>query len=202
MIEQDLAEAYFESNGFWVRPLKVMPKKSSRKKYEYLPVITVMNPLVTENILGQNPRLFTGDLKKIRSATVAILGWSNSNFSHAELTSDAKLFKFLNHEINPQRIDDSFLCHTDESGLGIGSDLRILVVPALPIGAERMRKFITKIKDLRIAGVLTLRSILENLLWQAPMIDPMNDRDVFQFLHLMRAYDLSKNPQLEIFPKD
>jgi len=55
---------------------------------------------------------------------------------------------------------------------------------------------------LRIAGVLTLRSILENLLWQAPMIDPMNDRDVFQFLHLMRAYDLSKNPQLEIFPKD
>ena len=86
MIEQDLVEAYFESNGFLVRQLKSTGTKNPRKKYDYLPVISVLNPLVSANEFGGNPRLFTADLKRIRSAHIGILGWSNSSFSSAELS--------------------------------------------------------------------------------------------------------------------
>ena len=201
MIERDLVEAYFESNGFLVRQLEGARVKNLRKKCEYLPIISVLNPLVSENEFGGSPRLFTADLKRIRSAHVGILGWSNSTFSSAELSSDAKLTKFLNNEMDPIRIKDSLPCESGESYSSMENSLRILVVPALPSGTDRLKKIFIKIKSLGLTGVFTLRSILENLLKQTHASQPAESREIFQFLRLFKAYGLTKDPQLEIFPQ-
>ena len=52
MIEQELVEAYFESNGFLVRKGSssvVAQKSGAKKRTDILPVITVMNPRVFQN---------------------------------------------------------------------------------------------------------------------------------------------------------
>ena len=66
MIEQELVEAYFESNGFLVRKGSssvVAQKSGSKKRTEILHVITVMNPRVFQNDSSLNVRLFSADLK-------------------------------------------------------------------------------------------------------------------------------------------
>ena len=67
MIEQELVEAYFESNGFLVRKGSssvVGQKSGSKKRTDILPVITVMNPRVFQNDTSLNVRLFLPILKK------------------------------------------------------------------------------------------------------------------------------------------
>ena len=81
MIEQDLVEAYFESNGFLVRQIPLTTVGiNAKKKLVALPVITVMNPRAVANDTQLDTRLFSADLSKIRSAKVATLGWANSSF--------------------------------------------------------------------------------------------------------------------------
>jgi len=205
MIEQDLVEAYFESNGFLVRQLPSpinVPKNGSKKRNEALPVITVMNPKVLENDSSLNVRLFSADLKKIRSAQVATLGWANSTFSVASLSSDVRLMKFFKTEIDSNRIIESFASHTEWQSLGISESLKILVVPSLPQGIDRLQKLMQRFLDAGLDGVLTLGSILENLLRQSKPSLHYDGHEVMQTLRLVKAYGLSKDPQLQIFQED
>jgi hypothetical protein len=57
-------------------------------------------------------------------------------------------------------------------------------------------------EGLEVDGVLTLRSILENLLRQSQPAKSYEGREVLQLLRLVKAYGLSKDPQLEIFQED
>ena len=201
MIDQDLVEAYFESNGFLVRqaPVHSISSVNSKKKIETLPVITVMNPRVVENNKLLNTRLFSADLTKIRSAKVATLGWENSNFSPACLSSDVQLGKFFKQEMDTVRIKDCFSMDSGWQDAGMSDALKILIVPALPKGIDRLQKLTQKFEQLEIEGVLTLRSILENLLGQSQASLSYEGHGVLQTLRLIKAYGLSKDPQLEIF---
>lgn len=203
MIEQDLVEAYFESNGFLVRqtPLPTVVT-NTKKKLDALPVIAVMNPRVAGNDTELNTRLFSADLFKIRSAMVAILGWGNSSFSAASLSSDVQLSKFYKLELDAARIKDCFLADSGWQDSGMLNSLKILVVPALPKGNDRLQKINLRFKELEVDGVLTLRSILENLLRQSQPSLSYEGHQVLQTLRLVKAYGLSKDPQLEIFPEN
>ena len=87
-----------------------------------------------------------------------------------------------------------------------GSDmlnsLKILVVPALPRGNDRLQKLNLRFEELQLDGVLTLRSIIENLLRQSQPSLSYEGHEVLQALRLVKAYGLSRDPQLEIFPED
>ena len=48
-------------------------------------------------------------------------------------------------------------------------------------------------------GVLTLRSMLENLLRQSELANIYTGKPFFQVLRMLKAYDLAKDPQLEMF---
>jgi hypothetical protein len=50
-----------------------------------------------------------------------------------------------------------------------------------------------------VDGVLTLRSILENLLRQTSPSHSFLNQGVFHMLKLLKAYDLVKEPQLDMF---
>ena len=203
MIEQDLVGAYFETNGFLVRQA---PKSSthnvSKKKLDALPVLTVMNPRVSSNEIGLSTRLYSADLAKIRSAKVAILGWQNSSFSPASLSSDVQLGKFFKLEMDESRIRECFDGETEWYEHGIADFLNLLVVPALPLSVERLNKLNQVFTNFQVNGVLTLRSILENLLSQSQASLSYEGSRVLQLLRLVKAYGLSKNPQLDIFQNE
>ena len=205
MIEQELVEAYFESNGFLVRKGSssvVAQKSGSKKRTDVLPVITVMNPRVFQNDSSLNVRLFSADLKKIRSAQVATLGWGNSSFSVASLSNDAQLQKFFKIEVDGARIEECFSSNPEWQAGESAESLKILVVPALPQGMDKLQKLVEHFKSYGLDGVLTLGSILENLLRLSKPSLQYDGHEVLQTLRLVKAYGLSKDPQLEIFQED
>ena len=203
MIEQDLVEAYFESNGFLVRQIPLTTVGiNAKKKLVALPVITVMNPRAVANDTQLDTRLFSADLSKIRSAKVATLGWANSSFTAASLSNDAQLSKFYKLELDATRIKNCFSMDSGWQGSDMLNSLKILVVPALPRGNDRLQKLNLRFEELQLDGVLTLRSIIENLLRQSQPSLSYEGHEVLQALRLVKAYGSSRDPQLEIFPED
>lgn len=203
MIEQDLVEAYFECNGFLVRQAPILSKPlKNKKKLGILPVISVLNPRVPQNEKPLSPRLFSADIARVHSARVATLGWWNSNFSPAYLTSEVQLVKFFKQELDENRIHACFTMDTPGEDSGISDSLKIIVVPALPKDTDRLKKVYQQLENSKIQGVLTMRSILENLLRQTQPLLNYEGHEVLQTLRLVKTYGLSKDPQLEIFEDD
>ena len=190
-MEQDLVRAYFEANGFWVKCCKGTLENS---KKPVLSLFEIFNSSNQENKQDISFRLFSGDLTRIRSAYVCLLGWEDSFFSNELLTSDAKLVKFLRKEVDPQRIELS----RSQMPNPAKEKLLILVVPALPKSESRSLEIYDSLRKSGVRGVLTLSSILENLLRKSPGNIDTNGSPVYHLLKILRAYGLATEPQLDI----
>ena len=81
---------------------------------------------------------------------------------------------------------------------GIGSFLRLLIVPALPKDEKKMSEVFTLFNSINVEGILTFRSILENLLRSS---DPSiySGKPILEIFKILKAYELAKDPQLEMF---
>ena len=191
-VEQDLVRAYFEANGFWVKCCKGTLENS---KKPVLSLFEIFNSSNQENKQDISFRLFSGDLTRIRSAYVCLLGWEDSFFSNELLTSDAKLVKFLRKEVDPQRIELS----RSQMPNPAKEMLLILVVPALPKSESRSLEIYDSLRKSGVRGVLTLSSILENLLRKSSGNIDTNGSPVYHLLKILRAYGLATEPQLDIF---
>ena len=190
-VEQDLVRAYFEANGFWVKCCKGTLENS---KKPVLSLFEIFNSSNQENKQDISFRLFSGDLTRIRSAYVCLLGWEDSFFSNELLTSDAKLVKFLRKVVDPQRIELS----RSQMPNPAKEKLLILVVPALPKSESRSLEIYDSLRKSGVRGVLTLSSILENLLRKSPGNIDTNGSPVYHLLKILRAYGLATEPQLDI----
>jgi hypothetical protein len=198
-IEHDLMEAYFESNGFLIRQAGRAESVASRKKQESLLTLAIFNPAVLQNSTSLGLRLYTGDLSKIRAALVSLIGWGNSDFSNGMLNNDGLLVKFLKKEVRDNRVESGFSPGPELAESGMGSFLRLLIVPALPRNETKASEVFTMLQDIGVDGVLTLRSMIENLLRQSEPSKVYTGKPFFQVLKLLKAYELAKEPQLEMF---
>ena len=163
--------------------------------------MAIFNPLTQGNDQNLGFRLFTSDLSNIRSALVSLLGWESTSFSNSLLASDARIFKYFKQETKDDRVAESLKPGPELTGAGFGEFLRLLVVPALPRSEGKLRETFSLLKGLGVDGVLTIRSMLENLLRQTLPSKSYHGKSIFQILRLMKAYDLVKEPQLEMFPE-
>lgn len=201
-IERELVESYFESNGFLVKGTTSPQGVTSSKKQNILPCMAIFNPLASGNGSNMGFRLFTSDMTKIRSALVGLLGWENTSFTNSILASDARILKYFKLETKDERVAESLKLSPDLTGAGFGKFLRLLVVPALPKSEGKLIETFSLLKGVGVDGVLTMRSMLENLLRQSLPSKSYHGKSIFQILCLMKAYDLVKEPQLEMFPDD
>lgn len=198
-IEHDLMEAYFESNGFLVRRAGRVESVVSRKKQDSLLTLAIFNPAVLQNSSSLSHRLYTGDLIQIRAALVSLIGWGNTDFTIGMLNNDGLLVKFFKKEVRDDRIQSGFAPGPELAESGMGSFLRLLVVPALPRNETKAGEVFTILQDIGVDGVLTLRSMIENLLKQTEPSKVYTGKPFFQVLKLLKAYELAKEPQLEMF---
>ena len=198
-LEHDLVEAYFESNGFLVRQVVNTDSLSVRKRYVPLQTLEIFNPIVEKNANSLGFRLYTSDLRNIRSGIVSLLGWGNSEFANGMLNNDAMLVKYFKKELKDNRIESSFSENLTNSQIGMGSFLRLLIVPALPRSESKISEVFSMLQKIQVDGVLTLRSILENLLKQSDSVNSKLGKPFFQLINLLKAYELAKEPQLEMF---
>lgn len=198
-IEQEIMEAYFESNGFLVRQAGKPNDSEIKKKSLPLPTIAVLNPAVQSSDPNLSFRLFTGDLKGVRSALVSRLGWENSSFSNSILNSDAKLMKFFKQEVTQERISLGYNPGPELPESWMGSYQCLLVVPALPRNEVKLKDLFVLFREMGVGGVLCLSSMLENLLRQSMPTLKYSNNGVFQMLKLLKVYQLAREPQLDMF---
>ena len=198
-VEHDLVEAYFESNGFLVRQVVNTDSLSVRKRYVPLQTLEIFNPIVEKNANSLGFRLYTSDLRNIRSGVVSLLGWGNSEFANGMLNNDAMLVKYFKKELKDNRIESSFTGNLTNSQNGMESFLRLLIVPSLPRSESKISEVFSMLQKIQVDGVLTLRSILENLLKQSDSVNSKLGKPFFQLINLLKAYELAKEPQLEMF---
>lgn len=196
-VEDDLVRAYFEGIGFLIRHAKT-EYLGLEKKRPLLPTFEIINPSTPDRKLDLNFRLFTGDVMKIRSACVSFLGWHGSSFSYALLNSDSRLLKFFRKELDIERLTFN---DKRNSGLSKLEPYNILIVPALPKLETKTKELFDYLKSLSINGVLTMSSVLENLLRNTLEYSSSSENSVFHLLKLLKAYGLASEPQLDIFEK-
>ena len=198
-VEPDLMEAYFESNGFLVRQAGKPELLSNTKKHETPRTLAIFNPRVIENNSSMGFRLYTSDLIKIRAGLVSLIGWRNFGFTNGMLNNDTLLFKFFKKLVKENRFESSFNPGAELAESSMGSFLRLLVVPTLPRSENKAGEVFKILQESGVDGILTLRSMLENLLRNAETGKFYSGKPFFQVLMLLKAYDLVKDPQLEMF---
>ena len=198
-VEHDLMEAYFESNGFLVRQAGKPDAISVKKNQQVLMTLAIFNPSIPSNLPTAGFRLYTSDLVKIRAGLVSLIGWGNSDFTNGMLNNDSSLLKFFKKEAKGNRLEASFNPGPELAESGMGSFLRLLVVPALPRNEAKIGEVFGILKEAGVDGILTLRAMLENLLRQSEPTKIYTGKPFFQVLKLMKAYELAKEPQLEMF---
>ena len=115
------------------------------------------------------------------------------------LNNDGLLLKFFKKVVKENRLQKSFNPSPELAESGMGAFLRLLVVPALPQSESKAGEVFKILQEAGVDGVLTLRSMLENLLRQSELANIYTGKPFFQVLRMLKAYDLAKDPQLEMF---
>ena len=197
--EQEIVEAYFESNGFLIRKVGMPDESDSKKKKYPFPTIAVLNPVIRKNSRSLGFRVFTGDLNKFRAALVSRLGWENTAFTHSMLDSDARLNRFYKQEAYKERVSIGYNPAPDLAEGRMGSYLRLLVIPAVPRSEIKMEELFHHFREIGVDGILTLSSMLENLLRQSLKTQNYAGNGIFQLLRLLKVYQLAREPQLDFF---
>ena len=191
--EFDLVRAYFEENGFWVR-LHEISSKSGKKKsiFPFFEIFNSSTPVDTQN---ESFRIFTGDLSKFSSAIVSLIGWGNTGFSADMLTNDARIMKFFRNQIEAH----ISVWSSKEMTFLLEGKQFLLILPAVPKSEKKAKELFDSLKGNNIRGVLTISSVLENLLRKSSENPKCAGNPIFHLLRLLKVYGLATEPQLDIF---
>ena len=74
-----------------------------------------------------------------------------------------------------------------------------LILPAIPKSDAKTKELFALFKENGVDGVLTMSSLLENLLRKSSEIRQPLGNSSFYLLKLLKAYGLATEPQLNIF---
>ena len=192
-VEFDLVRAYFEQNGFWVRLHEFSLEIG--KKITPFPYFEIFNPTNSPENQIESFRIFTGDLTKFSSAIVSLIGWNNTGFSSDMLTSDVRIMKFFRKQIEAFKI---VLNENVVLSLREGKKF-YLILPVIPKSDAKTKELFALFKENGVDGVLTMSSLLENLLRKSAEIRQPIGNSSFYLLKLLKAYGLATEPQLNIF---
>lgn len=192
-VEYDLVRAYFEENGFWVRA-KEISTEIGKNRFLF-PIFEIFNSENSADFHPESFRIFTSDVTKYSSAVVSLIGWQDSGFSSDLLTSDSRIVKFLRKQIESYKVAWS---EKEFSILRADKQL-ILILPAIPRSEKKAKELFEFFKQNKVQAVLTLSSVLENLLRRCSENQKSKGNSSFQLLRLLKLYGLATEPQLNIF---
>lgn len=188
-VNETLVREYLEGLGF----LTHMPRK-------YQALLRARGPDEENDLLVWNPSaplgeapeagIWTGhDLRRVRAAQVSICGWHTSTLSRAVMELSPELFRFL--ETEPVRAAERIL--------GPGPIAKVFVLPHLPADSDLRREAVAYLLDRGVTGIVSFRTILQELSGMADEQRFYDRSDTLQLLRLMKIYDLFKSPQMELF---
>ncbi|MGA2220711.1 MAG: hypothetical protein ABSH21_02850 [Verrucomicrobiia bacterium] len=187
-VDETIVREYFESHEFLVcQRRKYIVQARQKMAHEEVDLV-VLNPRA---VAGGEPLEFeiaSESLNRVARAVVAVKGWHTEVFAPGVLAHQPKIFGFVEKGV------------LDKAARLVGGEglLKILVVPGLPRNAKLRQQSIEVLRAKGVDGVISFRSILQELIASVHTNRNYQKSDLLQILRLLKNYDLLKEPQLEL----
>jgi len=191
-VNELVVREYFEQLGFLVsQPQKYVVPGRPKKLEEEIDLV-IIRPSVTEQVLPDHMVWTTEDLQGVGRAIVGVRGGHTGRFYASRFEQSQDIPRFA--EPAAQRVAAKLL--------GTANVARILCLPDLPASGELKQKTINLLKQNGIDGVISFRTILDELVRGAGINRNYEKSDVLQIIRLLKKYDLLRETrQLELFAR-
>jgi len=187
-VSETMVREFFEQHGFLVRQQRKYIAPTRPREDDEIDFF-VLNPQPSP--AADLPFvLASSDLAGISRAVVVVKGWHTETFSPGLLASAPEIFRFL---------EPAAFGHAARAFGEAGEPSRILVLPALPVGAEARRQSIALLQTKGIDAVILFRTILADLIDQIEVNRNYQKSDLLQIIRILKNYGFVKELQLELF---
>ena len=188
-VSEIIVREYFESLGFLVNQPRKYQVMSRAKQAEEEVDLVVFNPQVVAAELPPLAVWGAAEMRQVARAVVGIRGWQSERFSPATLEGEKALF----------RLADQVVIQKAHRQLGAGPVAKIICLPDLPASGAQRRKSLDMLKAGGIDGVLLFRPMLLELIRHVDAQKNYERSDLLQTLRILKAHDLFKSAQLDLF---
>jgi len=187
-VSETIVREYFELHEFLVRQHRKYIVQTRREEDDI--DFFVLNPKPHERD-GELPFvLASSDLASLERAIVVVKGWHTETFSPAVLAKAPEIFRF----VQPKVFQQAARAFGQE-----GTTMKILVVPALPHGAQARDESIALLRSKGIDAVIPFRTMLADLVEHIEVNRNYQKSDLLQVIRILKNYDFFKEPQMELF---
>jgi hypothetical protein len=186
-VSETIVREYFELHGFFVRQRRkyISPARRDDDEVDFF----VINP--RPEATGALPFvLASADLAGVARAMVVVKGWHTETFSPGLLANAPEIFRFM----KPAAFKRAARAFGNDDKL-----TTLLVVPALPTGAEARKRSIELLRAGGIDAVLPFRTLLADLIEQIAVNRNYQKSDLLQIIRILKNYGFFREPQMELF---
>jgi hypothetical protein len=187
-VSETIVREYFELHEFLVRQHRKYIAQTKREDDDI--DFFVLNPRLQKRETALPFILTSEDLRFIERAIVVVKGWHTETFSSARLASTPEIFRF----VEPKVFKQAARAFGED-----GAPMKILVVPALPQGAEAREESIGVLRSKGVDAVIPFHTMLADLVEKTEINRNYQKSDLLQIIRILKNYDLLKEPQMELF---
>jgi hypothetical protein len=186
-VDEGIVREYFELNGFLVCQRRKYIVQARQKTGDEEVDLIVLNPAVPAGVAPAEFEITSKMLSQVSRAIVAVKGWHTEIFAPGVLAHQPKIFRFVEKRA------------IEEAQRLVGSEglVKILVVPGLPRDTKTRQRSIELLRSKGVDGVISFRSILQELIANVATNRNYQKSDLLQVLRLLKNYGLLKEPQME-----
>ena len=186
-VDENIVREYFELHGFLVCQRRKYIVQARQKSADEEMDLIVLNPAVPPEAAPAEFEITSKTLSQVSRAIVAVKGWHTGVFAPGVLANQPKIFRFVEKRV------------IEEAQRLVGSEglVKILIVPGLPRDAKTRQRSIEVLRSKGVDGVISFRSILQELVASVQTNHNYRKSDLLQILRLLKNYELLKEPQLE-----
>lgn len=187
-VSETIVREYFELHEFLVRQHRKYIAQTKREDDDI--DFFVLNPHPERSSTPLPFVLSSAELLRVERAIVVVKGWHTETFSPAVLMNAPEIFRF----VEPATFKQAAKAFGEE-----GTPLKILVVPALPQGAEAREQSIALLRAKGIDAVIPFRTMLAELIERTETNRNYQKSDLLQVVRILKNYEFFKEPQMELF---
>jgi hypothetical protein len=186
-VDETIVREYFELHGFLVCQRRKYVVQARQKTTQEEVDLIVLNPRAAASGTPPEFEVTSAMLKHVSRAIVAVKGWHTEIFAPGVLAHQPTIFGF----VGKRAVEEA------ERLVGAEGLVKILIVPGLPRNAKLRQKSIEVLKSKGVDGVISFRSILQELISSVTKNRNYQKSDLLQILRLLKNYELLKEPQME-----
>lgn len=186
-VDEGIVREFFELHGFLVCQRRKYIVQARHKSADEEVDLIVLNPRAVPGAVPPEFEITSKTMSQVSRAIVAVKGWHTEIFAPGVLAHQPKIFRFVEKRA------------VDEAQRLVGSDglVKLLVVPGLPRDSKTRQRSIELLRSKGVDGVISFRSILQELIASVATNRNYQKSDLLQTLRLLKNYELLKEPQME-----